>query len=161
MHIFKKNSQEPVSKERMKFQEQSCWAGIVGMSQGYLVALVWVFAHGYVAEHPILHLLLGAGLLVALGKLLVEKTYTCRIAPLVGRRARQRGIVLDEVELAKDSTLTDVIFLASSIAVSVAISLTKLGLGDFTILWACATVGLVTGFLRHWCDKEKNLQARR
>ena len=161
MHILKKKSQKLVSRDRMKFQEQTYWAGIVGMSQGYLVALVWVFAHGFVAENPILHVLFGAGVLVALGKLLVEKIYVCKVVPLAVRRSLQRGIVLDEVDLSKNSTLTDVILLASGVAIGVAIPLSKLGLSDFAILWACASVGLVTGFLRHWCDKEKNLQARR
>ena len=160
MSSFSGKPKELPSRNRLKFQEQTCWAGIMGMSLGYLVALVWILAHGFVSQNTHLQLIVAAGFLVAVGKPLVDKIFVSLIVPLAVKSAARRGIPLDDVDLARSLPLPQVVLLVSGVSISVAIFLTKLGFADYEILWSCSVAGIITGMLRNWSDKEQNLRAR-
>ncbi len=159
MPIFRRKAKNPIPKNRLRFQEQTCWAGIIGMSLGFMVGAVWIFTHAFVDQNPLLHQVLSAGILIAIIKLVMDKVYGSWLVPFAVRRAKKRGICLNEADVAR-LPMVKILCLVSGVSMTVAILSAQVGWSDYWILWACMTAGLIVGTLRHWSDPEQNLLAQ-
>ena len=159
MPIFRRNPRNPVTQNRLRFQEQTYWAGVMGMFLGFMVGAVWIVTHSFVDQYPLLHSLLGAGILTAVGKLLMDTVYIFWLAPFAVRRAEERGICLDEADVVR-LPLVKILCLVAGASMAVAAFSSQAGWGDHWILWACMTAGLIVGTLGHLSDTEQRLRAR-
>lgn len=159
MPIFSRKPRSSVTQNRLRFQEQTCWAGVIGMSLGFMVGAVWIFTHVFVDQNLLLRSVLGAGILTAGGKLLMDKVYISWLVPFAVRRAQKRGISLNEGDVAR-LPMVKILCLVAGASTAVAILAAQWGWGDYWILWACMTVGLIMGTLGHWSDTEQHLRAR-
>ena len=160
MPIFKGKPEEPVRRSRLQFQEQTYWAGVMGMCLGYLVGLAWMLVNGFVIEFHWLQKIIGTGVLTIVGKMLLDMLFVSQFVPFAVRKAAKRCIFLDEADLARHLPLPQIVFTVSGAAMVVAILLAELGWSEYEILWACGATGLLMGALRHRSDREQLVRAR-